>query len=185
MDLKSAKKAPLMMGSQRTLWVARWTSCLDLWLLLSGAMNASATCRNGVDIDLHHFTAGEHSLQFAFGRSVRLCIAKLGINHGTITNIEIDVAGCKIVARKLVSYLGRCLQHDHLQFSPLGICGCTQYLQMAFCYRVIEGLRIRVISGDDHSRARKAGIKIRVPIRDVFALDARQPENFLQAQQPL
>lgn len=56
---------------------------------------------------------------------------------------------------------------------------------MPLLHRVIEGIRARIMAGDNHPRAGKAGTKVGMPIADDLAFEAGQPDDHLQAQQPL
>src|SRR6185312_10625735 len=52
-------------------------------------------------------------------------------------------------------------------------------------YRVVERRWIRLQPGNDNAGAGKACIEVRVSVGDVFACNARQPDDFLQSEQSI
>ena len=136
-------------------------------------MNTASTRRNPVDVDLHHFATGKHPLQLTLGRRVGAWVAKLGGDHRSVAYVEVDVARGEFIVGIPLAHLGGGLEHDHFELSALGIGGGAQDVQMALGHRVIEGLGVRVIAGDDHSRSGKTRVEVGVPVGDVFALHTR------------
>lgn len=61
--------------------------------MLRGAVNAAATRRNAVDIQLHNRTAGEQRRKYLLGGPIRLWIAKLQDKHRAVADVKVDVAG--------------------------------------------------------------------------------------------
>ena len=101
-------------------------------------MNTTATGRDAINVDLHHFAIRERALQrFSSGR-IGTLVAKLRRNHGTIAHIKIDLAGGKIIIGKVFTNIGRRFEHHHIQFAALGIGGRTQNVQMALGHRMVE-----------------------------------------------
>lgn len=80
-------------------------------------------CRNSVNILLNNFAVRKLLLRYVPGAAVGTLIAKLRRNHGAVAELEIDIAGGKIIALIGPADEGYPFQRHYFQASPLRISG--------------------------------------------------------------
>ena len=136
-------------------------------------MNATATGGDGIDIDLHDTAAREEPFQFPFGGLIRLRVAEFGGDHRAVADVEVDVASGEVVRFEFRPDMAGRSEYDDLDRTALGVGRRLEDVEMAHSHVVVEGLRIRIESGNHHAGAGKAGIEVGVAVGDVLAGDTR------------